>query len=468
MFSTTAVRLAFRYTLVYLVVLGLVLGAFLWTTGKQIDARLETELERELSALSKTQAQYGNTHLIDIINRKLTAKPESGRYYLLVAEDGSRIAGNLLAWPDEADITPGGTVQTEWFDEEIIPGDRHGDDALLPAIVSEFDDGSRLLLAQDVPQSGPLNEVTEILIEIVGAAVVLGLVMSIILSRTILRRMDTISNTAGDIMTGDLSQRIPISDRDDEFDALAGRLNLMLDQIQLLIKGIREVTDNIAHDLRSPLTRLRNQLEVTLLEDRDPQEYRNALTQGIAETESLIRTFNALLSIAQAESGNHRAEWGTVNLDELAHDLADLYRASAEEKGQQLELITDNRSVITGSRDLLAQAIGNLLENAIKFTPDGGSIRLQVIPGRKTVDITLSDTGDGIPEAERAHVLERFVRLESARNTPGNGLGLSLVQAVATLHKAELLLGDSGPGLVVTLRFPQLGKNRGQETAPTG
>ena len=265
--------------------------------------------------------------------------------------------------------------------------------------------------------------------------------------------METISLTAGDIMEGDLSQRIPVSTRNDEFDALAGRLNSMLDRIQVLIHGIREVTDNIAHELRSPLTRLHSRLEVTLLEDRSNDEYRQALRAGIEDIENLIHIFNSLLSIAQAEAGNHRDQWQTVDLNVLARDLAELYEPAAEERQQHLLLDLDVCRPVLGSRDLLGQAIGNLLENAIKYTPEGGNIHLSVIHDADTCVVKVADNGPGIPASQRQKVLERFVRLQNSIHSAGNGLGLSFVRAVAILHKAELILDDSHPGLIVMLCF---------------
>jgi signal transduction histidine kinase len=285
-------------------------------------------------------------------------------------------------------------------------------------------------------------------------AVLLALAMGVTLGRTILGRMDTISRAAGEIMAGDLSRRVPASGSNDEFDALAERLNSMLDRIQQLIKGTREVTDNVAHDLRSPLSRLRNRPEITLLECRSKDEYRDAIGKTIEDAESLIRTFNTMLGIAQLDSGNNRTQWGHVDLNTLASDLEELYKPVAGQKGQEFRLVTGDPAEITGSRDLLAQAIGNLLDNAIKYTPEDGAILLQVKRLEDAIEVMVRDSGAGIPAAEREHVLERFVRLESSRHTQGNGLGLSLVKAVAHLHGAGLRLGDAGPGLTVTLRFP--------------
>jgi signal transduction histidine kinase len=424
LFRTTAVRLTLRYAIAYAVVMGLLLAALYWTSSRYVDSQLETGLEE-------------------------------GRYYLLVGRDGARIAGNLLAWPPDSNIPYDGKVHSVWVEDDIIPGSRYDDDAYWPVIVRELPDGSRLLLSRSIRQAEDLQEsMLYLMAFILTMAVLLALAMGVTLGRTILGRMDTISRAAGEIMAGDLSRRVPASGSNDEFDALAERLNSMLDRIQQLIKGIREVTDNVAHDLRSPLSRLRNRLEVTLLESRSKDEYRDAIGKTIEDAESLIRTFNTMLGIAQLDSGNNRTQWGHVDLNTLASDLEELYKPVAGQKGQEFRLVTGDPAEITGSRDLLAQAIGNLLDNAIKYTPEDGAILLQVKRLEDAIEVMVRDSGAGIPAAEREHVLERFVRLESSRHTQGNGLGLSLVKAVAHLHGAGLRLGDAGPGLTVTLRFP--------------
>ncbi len=452
--QTTAVRLALRYVLIYTLVLSVALVALFWSAQRHLDPAVKFDLERELAELQQRFDYGGSTQLIEAIATR-NASAER-RLYLLVSADGEIRAGNLHDWPDEAEITPDGKVDGVWMDDEILPRGWFGDDAYLPVIAVRLADGSRLLLAQGIEQNEELFKVTEYLVEVLGIVVPLLLLLGTMLGRAILRRMDAIGRTASDIMTGDLSRRVPVSGRQDEFDTLALRLNAMLDRIQQLVNGMREVTDNIAHDLRSPLTRLRNRLEITLLEPRSEADYRDTLRLSIADTAGLITTFNTLLEIAQAEAGNPRAAVSSVDLAGLVRDLGELYAPAAEERSLILQVSADTEALIAGNRNLLAQALGNLLDNAIKYTPAGGVISLRLDYSPSIVAIVVTDSGPGIPAGERAHVLERFVRLESARGTPGNGLGLSLVHAVAKLLRAELWLADACPGLRVTLRFAKI------------
>jgi signal transduction histidine kinase len=275
--------------------------------------------------------------------------------------------------------------------------------------------------------------------------------MGWLLGRRLLQRIDSINATAQRVTAGELSGRVALSGQHDEFDELGGHLNTMLERIEKLLIGLHQVTDNIAHDLRRPLARMRNRIEVTLLESRDPDEYLRALDETLQDCDELIHTFNALLEIAQAEAGSVRGEWKSIDVSNLLQDLGDLYLDQAEAQGKQLSLDIEPGLTLTGNRHLLAQAVGNLLDNAFKYTPDSAAIQLEAKRKDGKMLITVSDNGPGIASEQRDKVLERFVRLESERSTTGNGLGLSLVRAAAELHKAELRLEDNHPGLRVSL-----------------
>ncbi len=452
--QTTAVRLGLRYALIYAGVLGAAFAALLWVESRNVESGTEVELEHRLHLLIAAYDRGGEALLTAELARVERGAPAEDRIHMLVTASGEKRAGNLLAWPTEEEIPYDGKARRIWIEGEVIPKEIYGEDAYGQVVAWKFADGSRLLLSHREPEAEELQQLTEYMTEVFAVALILALVMSVSLGHTILARMDTIGRGAADIAAGDLSRRIPLGRRNDEFDALATRLNAMLDRIQQLVTGLREVTDNVAHDLRSPLTRLRNRLEVTLLEPRAPEEYRETIVRSIEDADSLISTFNALLGIAQAEAGSGRARWERVNLTALAQDVAELFAPLAEEKNQTLDLGRSAAGHIDGSRDLLAQAIGNLLDNAIKYTPRGGIVDLRLTRSPTALELTVSDTGPGIPEPDRQRVLQRFVRLDQSRNLPGNGLGLSLVQAVARLHRAELVLGDADPGLRVTIRFP--------------
>jgi signal transduction histidine kinase len=255
-----------------------------------------------------------------------------------------------------------------------------------------------------------------------------------------------------------MSQRVPLTGAGDEFDQLATNLNAMLDQIERLMAGMRQVTDNIAHDLRTPLARLRARLEVTLLEKPDAQRYGDVLRQTIVEADTLLGTFNALLSIAEAEAGSRRETLAVVRLDEIARSVCELYEPVADEKGLTLAALIDGGLLVRGDRHLLSQAIANLLDNALKYTPSG-SVSLTVRAEGDWARVEVADTGRGVPADQREAVFDRFVRLEGSRSTSGNGLGLSLVRAVARMHGGTVHLEDNrpgaeNPGLRVILTLP--------------
>ena len=376
------------------------------------------------------------------------------RYYLLVSSSGEKIAGDLLGLPYGLEIDE--RVRNIWIEDDIAPYNVEDQDGYWPMIAGQLTDGSHLLIAQSVLPAEDLQEFTlTVMIVILIMTVGLTIAMGWFLGRSILEKIDNINNTAQAIRISELSQRVAISGKGDEFDQLGGHLNSMLDRIEQLMTGMRQVTDNVAHDLRSPLSRLRSRLEVTLLKPRNEAEYKQSIQETIIDVDSLIKTFNALLEIAQTEAGSFRGEWELVNLSVLSQSIGELYEDLAEENNQHLTIDVDSRVMVTGNRHLLTLMLNNLLDNAIKYTPTGGSIELRVIEHDKFPTIIIADSGPGIPYDQYGEVFERFSRLDSARSSEGNGLGLSLVKAIAELHHAHLKLNDNQPGLRVELSFPQ-------------
>ena len=281
----------------------------------------------------------------------------------------------------------------------------------------------------------------------------------VFVSRRVLKRIDSLSASSRKIMSGDLSGRLEVTGSGDEFDRLADSLNAMLERIEHLLYGLKDVSDNIAHDLKTPLTRLRNRVEAALAGPADSDKYRSALEATIEESDHLIQTFNALLMIARIEAGSPDGAMSELDSREVVQDVADLYEPVVEESGVELIVETPDSVTLKGSRELLGQALANLIDNAIKY---GESCRQERTPRIAVstardgdhVIFRVADNGPGIPEADRERVLQRFVRLEESRSQPGSGLGLSLVAAVARLHHGTLELGDGNPGLVVTIRLP--------------
>jgi signal transduction histidine kinase len=438
----------FRLALIYLALFGvsaLALLGFLYVrTAVVMEQQTIETINAEITGLKEQSQTFGFLGLKQAIDRRSANNPNRASVYLLTDPFDNRIAGNLSGWPTDGPAPEG------WhnFKIEVPEGDKSIYRSALGRSMA-LDGGFHLLVGRDIENL----ERTQALMQKaigwgVGLTLLLGLAGGFLMSRGMLSRIDAINRTTRRIMAGDLSQRISLKGSRDEFDVLAGNLNAMLDQIERLLQGMREVTDNIAHDLRTPLSRMRARIEVALMAHPDRAEARALLEQTLCDADAMIQSFNALLSIARAEAGSERAAFEPVDLSEVCRDLADLYGPLAEEKGLSFISTCPSGLVLQGNRHLLAQALANLLDNAIKYTPAGGRVTLSGQPGPV---ITVADTGPGIPEAERERVLERFVRLDGHRSTPGNGLGLSLVSAVAKLHGATLRLEDNHPGLRISL-----------------
>lgn len=415
-----------------------------------MERQTEETIEAELQGLREQYRDLGIFGLGRIIAQRAAAETEMDSVYLLIDDEGWIIAGNLDSWPEAEDLV------TNRVRFSIEPSGSMGPRRFLGRTV-DLDD-ARLLVARDVEDK---LRTQALLVNAIGLGsglmLVFGVIGGFVMSRWMLSRIETINRTTEQIMAGDLGRRITVEGSGDEFDELAANLNAMLERIERLMAGMREVTDNIAHDLRTPLSRLRSRLEVALMNEIDPATARRLLEETVADAEGLIATFNALLSIARAEAGEQRASWERVDLGELVRDIQELYEPLAEEREITLEAVTDPDVVVMGNRQMLAQALVNLTDNAIKYTPVGGRVTLEATRlegvGRPAALLGVTDTGPGIPPELRAKALQRFVRLDADRSTPGNGLGLSLVNAVAKLHDAELELAGNDPGLRVSLVF---------------
>ncbi len=438
-------QIALRYAGLYALLIAIGLGFLYWASSSYVDEQISTGLKQHMTELLQIEQKQGRASLIATLNAE-----HNGQRFLLLAPNGQQLAGNLNGWPMY--LKKYGQVANVWLDDKLISS--QGADGYWPMIAEKLPDGSRLLLAQSLQQAEELLEIilyTILLILLVS--VLLALTMGWFMGRALVMRIELINNTAKAITCGDFSQRVPVTARNDEFDQLAKHLNTMLQRVEQLLTGLRQVTDNVAHDLRQPLSRLRNRLEITLLEARDTSEYQQVLTQTIEDADNLIRTFNALLEIAQAEAGSFRGEWTNVDLSSLLEGLGGLYKELAHSQGKQLKIKVQKSLCVIGNRHLLAQAISNLLDNAIKYTDTNGRILLEAKQQSEGVVVIISDNGSGIPADKYTLVLERFYRLDTARSSSGSGLGLSLVKAVMDLHKATLSFADNKMGFSVSLIF---------------
>ena len=438
---TTAFRLSLLFALLYGSCVAVLLGGVSWSILRYVDGAVRDELNAELDVYRAIYRDLGADGLRSALKHVHDGRSVTGRTLALLDGEGRLVLGSL---PVEL---PAGLERNS---VQSVAGNEY----LL--ITGSLADGSLLAIAQGPDGIRGLHRyIQELARYVLPLGLLIAVLLGLVLGKRNSRRVETIARTADEIMAGDLTRRLEISNHHDEIDAVALRLNRILDRLEALMSGMRRFSDNVAHDLRTPLTRMRNRVEVMLLEERTPSEYRTVLVQTSDEAERLIGTFNALLSISRAEAGVQSDHWAPLELGPPACELAEFYDALAEERELTLrcEAGDDDCPPVIGDRHLLAQAIGNLLDNALKFTPRGGSVALSVHMrfGQPTLEV--ADTGPGIPPKERQRVLERFERLEASRDVPGNGLGLALVRAVAQLHGAQLELDDNRPGLIVRLRF---------------
>jgi signal transduction histidine kinase len=458
LFRTTT----FKLTLVYLVVFALfaafLLGYFALNTRRLITQQINDTVNAELTGLSEQYRLGGVRRLVEVVDAR--ARRPGSSLYLVTTFNGDALAGNVSPLDPKVLDSPGWSeIPYRRLDET----DRSEHHALVR--VFQLSGGFRLLVGRDLEERERLYD---IVIDAgrwsIAIVVVLGLIGGFFVTRRVLRRVDAMTETTRTIMAGDLSGRLPVAGSGDEIDRLAENLNQMLERIEALMAGLKEVSDNIAHDLKTPLTRLHNRAEQALRTAKGEAEYRLALERTIEESEGLIRTFEALLMIARAESGHARDNMAEFDAAEIARDIGELYEPVAEEKGIVLK-IDAQAAPVKGNRELVSQALANLVDNAIKYAgPEragaNGEVAQVVVRAVSEGDrilLTVADNGPGIPEEERGRVVERFVRLERSRSQPGSGLGLSLAAAVARLHGGELKFEDNAPGLKSIIALPRGG-----------
>jgi signal transduction histidine kinase len=449
---STSFRLAALYAGLFGASVLVLIAVTYWIASDALREQLTAAIDGEIATLTEYYHADGPDRAAEAIRRRLASRLRSTTVYLLQDADGNKLAGNLpatkpvIGWVE----LPAGTGGDDEGDATERDGHRLlGRGLTLP-------DGGFLLVGEDAFH---LVETQEAILRAfgsgLGVTIVLAVIGGAVLSAGFLRRIDAINRTARAIIDGKLGDRVPARGTNDELDQLALNFNEMLDRTQALMESLRQVSSDIAHDLRTPLSRLRQRLEGARARARTVEDYEAAVDHAIAETDSILSTFAALLRIAQIEAGTRRTAFAIVDLTEVFQRVVDAYAAVAEDRGQTLKASIASGLVIRGDRELLVQMLANLIENAIRHTSGGTIIALDLEARADGIVGSVSDDGPGIPAEGRAKVFQRFYRLESSRTAPGSGLGLALVAAVAELHRIRIELEDSQPGLRVALHFPK-------------
>ena len=430
----------FRLTLLFLALFAAGAGAFLiyiyLATAGEVNRRARAEINREVRAVNRAYVRGG----VDAVNQLVIERSITDPLYvgLLMRPDGRKISGTLEATPADP---PRGV--DDWATFSLSGRDSVGRQVRLPS-------GELMFVGVDVEdQRGYVLRVARASWGAGALVLVLGLAGGVLISRRASNYMAGLTGAVSAVRGGDLQARAPLRGTGDEYDELAGGMNDMLDRIEKLMGGLRHAGDAIAHDLRTPLTRLRSRLEVALLEvEAGRGDPRAALEQALQDADDLLKTFGAVLSISRLQAAGQAPDPAPFDAGELAEGVAELYEPVCEDKGVEFAAELDPDLVVNGNKAFVAQALANLIDNAVKYTPPGGAVRVRA--RRRSsgeVEFSVTDTGPGVPEADRARIAQRFVRLENSRSEPGVGLGLSLVAAVAEAHGGRLEITE-GPGKV--------------------
>ena len=453
--KTTAARLSALYLLLFTVCAFVLVIYVSSLSQRMITNQTQEAVLEEMDSLTTSYQRRGLPGLVRVI--AIRSRQPGANLYLITDHNGLILSGNVeMIEPGVLD-TIGWTHRPFYYSRYGDPTD--GSDLhQAVAHVSRLPNQMILLVGRDLGQPEQYRNVVRR--ALVAALGMMGLGAALIwffVGRRALKRIDNVSEASRRIMGGDLSGRLPVTGSGDEFDRLSENLNGMLARIAKLNDGLKQVSDNIAHDLKTPLTRLRNRAEAALSGKKTAAEYREALEANIAESDHLIRTFNAILMISRLEAGYSAEQTGPVDLAEIVADVVELYEPVAEEQGVALEAMVPATAAVTANRELVAQALSNIVDNAIKYSAGSGDtpkVVVSLLRDAGGVIMEVADNGPGIGEDDRERVTERFVRLEQSRSQPGSGLGLSLAKAVMKFHGGGLELSGRNPGLSVRMVFP--------------
>ncbi|MGZ5988669.1 MAG: sensor histidine kinase [Rhizomicrobium sp.] len=443
---TTSFKLVLLYVLVFSASVLALAALTYFVATSALDQQIRARIQAESDGLRGEYASGGLHQLLGAVEERRRGRLRDGLVYTIFDSHDHRVFGTL----------PASSLVSGWSEVRGPPdGDEPaGETERLAVLGLKLPGNEWVLVADDI---GRVSVLGDVVLRAFGVVVLLSVTIAIIggfvLSLGFLRQVEAISNTAEAIIAGDLRRRVPLRSGGDELDRLAATLNRMLDRITNLMESLRQVSNDIAHDLRTPLGRLRQDLEEVRRTPRAAGEYERAIDQAIRESDDILETFGALLRIAQIESGSRKSGFRVIDLSELVEQIADTYRPVAEDEGRTLLAITAPNVKVEGDRELLAQMIVNLVENAIAHTRAGTTIKLLLERVGKQGVLTVSDNGPGVPQDELQNIFKRFYRLEPSRGTPGNGLGLSLVDAIADLHGLTIETCGNAPGLRVSLTF---------------
>ena len=445
--GTTAFRITAVVVASFVVTAAIVVGALFWQTNSLLTAQVLRSVSLDRQSLIDVAQAGGTSALVETVAGRSGTPNSGGALLLLLDATGAKLSGNLSIWPNEIRNRGQGATFTYAVGRPAV------------GIPTLFPDGSRLLVARDLTdQSTLIDRIRRLFLLGFGLLSLVGLAGGLLASRLMLTRIKQMTDTGATIMGGDLSRRIPLAGSDDEFDHLAANLNAMLERIEQLVAAMREVSDNIAHDLKTPLSRLRSRAEAAMRDPAGANAHADGLARVIDDADAIIQTFNALLLIARLEAGAIENSAEIFDLNQLLGDVAELYEPVADEAGQRLIQLPGEPVLISANRQLIGQALANLIDNAIKYgmplASCEGEITVGLSVSTDAIRIVVGDRGSGIPAVDRARVARRFVRLDQSRTKPGTGLGLSLVAAVARLHAGTMRLEDNGPGLRVVLALP--------------